>query len=103
MSSARIGFCAWQIVHHEAWMATKIGLPAFWASANAASLNGWGPAANAGVGVAALAATAAKKTERPDRLGNSLFGSWGRNRDTRGTQAITFTKLSDKSNFVTWV
>src|SRR5258707_11458559 len=76
ISSARIGVCALQIGHHEAWMATKIGLPAFCASAKAASLKGCGPAADAGATAAALAATAAKRTERRDSMRNSSLVPW---------------------------
>src|SRR5262249_48926650 len=35
ISSLKIGSCALQVGHHEAWTPTKIGLPAFCASANA--------------------------------------------------------------------
>jgi hypothetical protein len=36
MSSLRIGFCALQVGHQVAWIATKIGLPAFCAAAKSA-------------------------------------------------------------------
>src|SRR5215510_13925780 len=51
-------------------MVTKIGLPAFWASAKAVSLKGRGFAADAGDTPAALAAAAARRTERRDSMGN---------------------------------
>src|ERR1700693_5593831 len=63
-----MGVCALQIRHHEAWTATKFGLPAFCASANAAASKGCVTVANAGM-AAAVAAAAAKRTERRDSMG----------------------------------
>jgi hypothetical protein len=38
ISWLRIGLCAAQVGHQEAWMATKIGLPAFCAAAKASGV-----------------------------------------------------------------
>src|SRR5262249_664017 len=74
VSSFKIGVCALQVGHHEAWMAIKIGFPAFWASANVCALNGCGLAANAG-DIAAVAATIVTiRMERRDSMG-FLLGS----------------------------
>src|SRR5262249_10996432 len=40
VSSFKIGACALQVGHHEAWIATSIGFPAFCASAKACALKG---------------------------------------------------------------
>src|SRR5579859_4425854 len=77
MSSLRIGFCALQIGHQVAWIATKIGLPAFCAAANAASSKGCGPVARAGEITATPAPAAAIRTERRVSMKTSLAKQCG--------------------------
>src|SRR6516225_8161726 len=68
MSSLRIGFCALQVGHQLAWIATKIGLPAFCAAAKFSRVNGLVSVANAGVTKTELAATAARSAARRDSM-----------------------------------
>src|SRR5262249_44666164 len=75
-SSFKIGACALQVGHHEAWIAIRIGFPAFCASTKACALNGCGLAANAGDAAAAAATTVAIRMERRDSMG-LLLGSVG--------------------------
>src|SRR5215470_14408127 len=82
-------------------MATKIGLPAFWASAKAASLKGCGPAADARVTAATLAAAAAKRSERRDSMGiASLVGFDGRRVIPPDDVRSHSQKPSPKSNLI---
>src|SRR5262245_29286784 len=60
ISSPKIGSCALQDGHHVAWTPTKIGLPAFWASAKAFGSKGFVSVAQDGSANATLATIAAK-------------------------------------------
>src|SRR6185437_3249488 len=68
MSSLRIGFCALQVGHHDAWTAIRIGLPAFCAAAKDFASKVLASMATAGAEKLALAATAARMTERRDSM-----------------------------------
>jgi hypothetical protein len=68
MSSLRIGFCALQVGHQEAWIATKIGVPAFCAAAKAPGSYALVSAANAGAFRIPLAEIAAKTTDRRESM-----------------------------------
>src|SRR6516164_70861 len=68
ISWLRIGLCAAQIGHQEAWMATKIGLPAFCAAAKASGVKTWVSVANAGTAKAAVATTALNSAERRESM-----------------------------------
>src|SRR6516164_9433786 len=68
ISWLRIGLCAAQVGHQEAWMATKIGLPAFCAAAKASGVKASVSVANAGAAKAAVAATAASSAERRESM-----------------------------------
>src|SRR5260370_33811594 len=64
MSSLRIGCCALQVGHQVAWIATKIGLPAFCAAAKSSRVNGLVSVVNAGVTKTELAAAATSAARR---------------------------------------
>src|SRR6516225_376165 len=68
ISWLRIGLCAAQVGHQEAWMATKIGLPTFCAAAKASGVKASVSVANAGAAKAAVAATAASSAERRESM-----------------------------------
>src|SRR5690242_15428843 len=83
MSSLRIGFCALQVGHHDAWTAIRIGLPAFCAAAKDFASKVLASMATAGAEKLALAATAARMTERRDSMiGYSMW--WQRVVGRRG-------------------
>src|SRR6516165_5004400 len=63
ISWLRIGLCAAQVGHQEAWMATKIGLPAFCAAPKASGVKVSVSVANAGAAKAAVAANSAERRE----------------------------------------
>jgi hypothetical protein len=68
MSSLGIGFCALQVGHQEAWIATKIGLPALCAAAKASGSYALVSAAKLGVLRIPLAEIAAKTTDRRESM-----------------------------------
>jgi hypothetical protein len=68
ISWLRIDLCAAQVGHQGAWMATKIGSPAFCAAAKASGVKASVSVANAGAAKAAVAATAAHNAERRESM-----------------------------------
>ncbi|MGH6713046.1 MAG: hypothetical protein ACREEK_29340 [Bradyrhizobium sp.] len=76
LNSLRMGACALQVGHHEAWIEIRIGLPAFCASANALASNVEAVSAKADEVKAdeakAPATSEAIRTERRVNIENSL-------------------------------
>src|SRR5713226_5270535 len=83
-----MGACALQVGHQDAWIATKIGLPAFCASSKALASKDGAVSAKAGETKMAVAIREAFRIERRDNMETLLL---------LAVPVVTFLKLR-----VTW-
>src|SRR5712664_4071085 len=79
-----MGACALQVGHQEAWIATRIGLPAFCASAKALASKDGAVSAKAGETTMAVAIREAFRIERRDNMETLLLVA---------VPEVTFSKL----------